>query len=180
MKNFALQHILPGSDKDFSKGIYLLLFNATAIPPHLLLSIHGEIFSITDSGRQLGSPLEKMVGFIKRKNVPVLFVEWKTENAESLKNIARKHFLAYDKVVEGKVSCLFPIRDVAADVLGEEMKQANFIFELLPMMEKANAIGEISELNMGNAIVNGNFELLTYTTDQMKTALQSASLAGNS
>lgn len=180
MKNFALQHILNGIDKDFSKGIYIILFNATAIPPHLLLSIHGEIFSITDSGRQLGSPLEKLVGFIKRKNVPVLFVEWKTENTGSLKTAAREHFMKYDKVVEGKVSCLFPVRDVVAGVLGEEMKQANFIFELLPMMEKANALGEVTELNMGTAIVNGSFELLTYTNEQMKEALQSASLAGNS
>jgi hypothetical protein len=170
---FTLQHILPGNEKDFSKGIYIILFNATVLPPHLLLSINGEIFSITDSGRQMGSPLEKLVAFIKRKNVPAIFVEWKFENAEQLKNSAREHFIKYDRVVEGKVSCLFPIRDVAANILGEEMMQANFIFELLPLMEKTNALGEISELNMGNAIVKGSFELLTYTTEQLKEALQS-------
>jgi hypothetical protein len=177
---FTLQHILPGSEKDFSKGIYIILFNATALPPHLLLSINGEIFSITDSGRQMGSPLVKLAAFIKRKNVPAIFIEWKFENVQQLKNSAREHFIKYERVVEGKASCLFPVRDVAANILGEEMKQANFIFELLPLMKKANALGEIFELNMRNAIVNGSFVLLTYTNEQMKEALQSASLAGNS
>ncbi len=175
MKNFFLQSILPGSEKDFSEGIYIILFNATSLPPHLLLSIHGEIYSITDSGRQIGSPLEKLVGFIKRKNIPALFIEWKASNCDVVKKSAKEHFLNYDRVIEGKVSCLFPIRDVVAIILKEEMKQANFIFELLPMMEKENALGEVFELNMGSAITNGNFELLTYTNEQLSTALQSAS-----
>jgi hypothetical protein len=179
VKNFALHPILPGSEKDFSKGIYIILFNATSLPPHLLLSINGEVYSITDSGRQLGSPLEKLVGFIKRKNVPAIFVEWSVPN-EKLNDKAKEIFLKYERVVEGKVSCLFPIRDVVAEVAGEEIKSANFIFELLPMMQKANGLGEIFELNMGSAIVNGSFELLTYTNQQMQEALQSASLSGNS
>ena len=172
MKNFVLHTIHPGSEKDFSKGIYILLFNATSIPPHLQLSIDGEIYSITDSGRQMGSPLEKLVGFIKRKNIPALFVEWKTADSNTVKNSAKEHFLKYDRVIEGKISCLFPIRDVVATILGEEMKQANFIFELLPMMEKENALGEIFELNMGNTITNGNFELLTYTKEQLRESLR--------
>ncbi len=175
MKKFVLHSILPGSEKDFSNGIYIILFNATSLPPHLLLSIDGEIYSITDSGRQTGSPLEKLVGFIKRKNVPALFIEWKAANCDAVKKSAKEQFLNYDRVIEGKVSCLFPIRDVVATILGEEMKQANFIFELLPLMEKVNALGEIFELNMANTLTNGNFELLTYTQAQMSTALQPAS-----
>jgi hypothetical protein len=183
VKNFALHSILPGSEKDFSKGIYIILFNVKSIPPHLLLSIEGEVYSITDSGRQMGSPLEKLVGFIKRKNVPAIFVDWKELkdwNVEKLKSAAREHFLKYDKVVEGKVSCLFPIRDIVADVLDDEMCKAGFIFELLPLMEKRNTLGEIFHLNMENDIADGSFELLTYTNEQLKEALQSISLTGNS
>lgn len=177
MENFALHPILPGSEKDFSKGIYIILFNATSLPPHLLLCIDSEVYSITDSGRQLGSPLEKLVGFIKRKNVPAIFVEWAVPS-EKLNNKAKEIFQKYERVVEGKISCLFPIRDVVAEVLGNEMMKANFIFELLPMMEKANALGKVFELNMGNAIVNGRFELLTYTNEQMKEAFQSVAHPG--
>jgi hypothetical protein len=183
VENFVLRNILSGSEKDSSKGIYIILFNANSIPPHLLLSIAGEIYSITDSGRQIGSPLEKLVAFIKRKNVPALFVEVKKPedwDIEKLKSAAREHFLKYDKVVEGKVSCLFPVRDIIAAVFGNEMLNANFIFELLPLMEKINALGQTFALNMESIIVNGNFELLTYTNEQIKEALQSATLTGNS
>lgn len=182
MKNFVLHNILPGSEKDFSGEIYIILLNATGIPPHLLLSVEGEIYSITDSGRQMGSPLDKLVGFIKRKKVPSLFIEVKIEKQEfeKFKINAKKHFQNYERVVEGKVSCLFPIRDTVAEVFGDEMNKAEFIFELLPLMKNINALGESFELNMQNVIVNNSFELLTYTNEQMKEALQSATLTGNS
>ncbi|MEO5643207.1 MAG: hypothetical protein ABIQ40_15135 [Bacteroidia bacterium] len=176
MKNFVLNTILPGGDKDFQEGIYIILFNATSTPPHLLLAVDGKIYSITDSGRQMGSPLEKLLLFIKRKNIPSIFVEWKTSNVESIEKITKEQFSRYERVVEGKISCLFPIRDVVAAVLGNEMRQANFIFELLPLMEKVNATGDIFELNMADTITKGNFKLLTYTKEQLSTALQSASL----
>lgn len=178
MKNFVLHNLLPGSEKDFSYGTYIILLNASSVPPHLLLSVHGKIYSITDAGRQLGSPLEKLIGFIKRKKVPSIFVEIALEkhpgfDTEKFQLQAKNHFLQYEKVVEGKVSCLFPIRDCMAAIFGDEIKKAGFIFELLPMMEKVNGLGQSFELNLENTLVNGSFELLTYTNKQLKEALQS-------
>ncbi|HET6992857.1 MAG TPA: hypothetical protein VFJ43_16095, partial [Bacteroidia bacterium] len=111
VENFVLKNILPADGTVFSKGVYIILFNATTIPPHLLLSVEGKIYSITDSGRQMGSPLEKLVLFIRRKNVPALFVEWKqlgSWKVEKLESLVSEIFLKYDRVAEGKVSCLFP------------------------------------------------------------------------
>ena len=169
MENYRLKNISPVGDSDLSQDIFIILFNVTSIPPHLLISIDGKNYSITDSGRQMGSSLEKLRLFIQRKTVPTLFVEWKMlKELEfgTLESLVRDVFTKYEKVVEGKVSCLFPIRDIVANILGEEVKKANFIFELLPLMEKENAIGRVFEMNMGNAIVNGEFELLTYTASQ--------------
>ncbi len=181
MEKFILHNIHSGQEATFSTGVYIILFNATQIPPHLLLSINGKVFSITDSGRQLGSPLEKLITFVKRKNIPTLFIEWDLmENSvegfsirevEKVESLIRNSFLQYDKVIEGKVSCLIPIRDVAAKVLGDEIKKAQFIFELLPMMEKRNVIGNTYSLNMEQAIFDGQFELLTYTEKQLKQSV---------
>ncbi|CAN5914938.1 hypothetical protein BH11BAC7_BH11BAC7_26740 [soil metagenome] len=172
MKNFVLHTILSSGDKDFQEGIYIILFNVTSTPPHLLLAVDGKIYSITDSGRQVGSPLEKLLLFIKRKNIPSIFVEWKTSNVESVEKITKEQFSRYERVVEGKISCLFPIRDVVANVLGEEFKKAGFIFELLPLMEKAGALGNTFELNMQSAMTNGSFELITYTQEQLSDVLR--------
>jgi hypothetical protein len=172
--DFSLKNILPVTDSVFSDGVYIILFNATSIPPHLLLSVNNKIYSITDSGRQLGSPLKKLAGFIQRKKIPAIFVEWKPENSQIPENSIHEIFSKYDRVVEGKISCLFPIRDVVVEIHGDEFQKANFIFELLPMMENKNALGKISEMNMGNAIVNGEFELLTYSSGDLKQSLQSA------
>ena len=178
MEKFVLKNILPAKETDFSKGVFIILFNTTTVPPHLLLSVNGKIYSITDSGRQLGSPLEKLILFVKRKNVPTLFVEWKFAtdftdlNFVKLESEIKNCFLKYDKVVEGKVSCLFPIRDVAAKILGDEMNAANFIFELLPMMENKNALEKSYSLNMSAEISNGNFELLTYSEGDLRKNLE--------
>lgn len=182
MGNYRLKNISPVGNTDLSQGIFIILFNVTNIPPHLLISIYGKIYSITDSGRQLGSSLEKLLLFIERKVVPAIFVEWiqlescsegiPREKLEKLKSLVHDTFLKYDRVVEGKISCLFPIRDIIAEVLGSELKKANFIFELLPMMEKENAIGKVFAINMGSTAVNGEFELLTYTNEEMRVVLR--------
>ncbi len=177
MKNFTLENIRSAENQDLSKGVFVILFNATNIPPHLLISIEGKIYSITDSGRQLGSSLEKLVLFIKRKNVPTVFVEWmqlESWKVATLESLIRDSFLKYDRVVEGKISCLFPIRAIAAAVLGAEMMKANFIFELFPLMEKKNALGKVFELNMGTAIVNSNFNLLTYSDSELRKSILEA------
>lgn len=177
MANFSLKNISSATVTGFSHGAWIILFNATCIPPHLLLAVNGKIYSITDSGRQMGSSLEKLIGFIQRKKVPSIFVEWKKFRSlefDKLESLVQEKFSNYERVKEGKVSCLFPIRDVVTEVLGNEFRKADFIFELLPMMEKENALGEISEMNMGNRIVNGQFQLLTYSQDELKQSLRSA------
>ncbi|MCX6312610.1 MAG: hypothetical protein NT084_13355 [Bacteroidetes bacterium] len=69
---------------------------------------------------------------------------------------------------------MFPIRAIAAAVLGAEMMKANFIFELFPLMEKKNALGKVFELNMGTAIVNSNFNLLTYSDSELRKSILEA------
>jgi hypothetical protein len=175
VEKFRLTHISPAEKQNLSQGIFILLLNANSVPPHLLLSIEGELYSITDAGRQMGSALKKMLGFIERKKIPALFVEWHLPedwNVEKMKSEIRLNFLKYEKVVEGKVSCLFPIRDTAVSVLGDEMKNAEFIFELLPLIQKRNEIGKTFALNMENTIdSDGSFELMTYDDRQLNEAI---------
>ena len=176
MEKFRLT-LSPASEKNLSQGIFIVLLNATSAPPHLLLSIYGQLFSITDAGRQMASPLEKMLLFIQRKKIPTLFVEWQTPESwpvEKMEMEARKNFSRYERVIAGKASCLFPIRDLAADVYGNKMQAANFIFELFPLLKKENAIGKTIALNMENETANGSFELMTYDDDQLQESLQAS------
>lgn len=126
----------------------------------------------------MGSPLEKMLGFIQRKKIPTLFVEWKLpENSkfENLKFEIEKNFMNYLRVEEGKVSCLFPIRDTVVAVLGEEFRKAEFIFELFPMMQKINALGKTFAYNMETEIKKDqSFELMTYNETQLSQAILAA------
>ena len=174
MEKFRLKNILPGENQNFGEGIFIILLGATTIPPHLLLAVNGLLYSITEDGMQVGSPLEKLVKFIERKKIPVLFVEWllpENYQAEKIQAEIKKNISYSKKVVPGKTSCLSPIRETVAFVYGDEMLKANFIFELLPMMEKEDAIGKTFSMNM--EITNGEFELLRYNSDDLKNAMVS-------
>ena len=81
----------------------------------------------------------------------------------------------YARVEEGKVSCLSPIRDTAATLHGPEMNRAGFIFELFPLMEALNALGETFSLYMENAVqADGSFALVTYDSEELRRAIVAA------
>lgn len=175
MAGFVLSPVVPVSQEDKSSGTYIVLFDALHIPPHLLLSHNGKLYSLSASGRQSGSPLSKLELFIDRKSVPAIFIEWKlpvTCSANDFENLLKKTFGAYPRLEAGKNSCLSPIRDTAALLYGEEMQKAKFIFELLPLLNEQNAIGTSFASHI--ALSGNTFTLQTYSEDELETAIRNS------
>lgn len=175
MADFVLQHIHPASENDFATGTYIVVFNAQQVPPHLLISHEGKIYSVSVSGRQLGSPLAKLETFIERKTVPTLFIEWKLPehlSADEFETLLKKAFALYPRLEAGKNSCLSPIRDLADMLYGGEMKKARFIFELLPLLRNENATGKTFYSHI--AVSENTFTLQTYTETELENAIRNA------
>lgn len=167
---FHLHPVLPGSDAALSKGCYIILLDAKHVPPHLLVSLDGEVHSVSSAGRQMGSALEKLLTFIRRKNIPTLFLEWKTgKTAEETKRVLHESFSKYPKLEAGQSSCLSPIRDTAVILHGEEMHPAKFIFELLPLLKAKDAMG-----NAFGFFTEETFVLNHYTTEAVNEAIRNS------
>lgn len=174
---FILKNILPAEEKTVRDGTFIVILHALRIPPHLLVCSDGLAYSISVNGRHAAEPLENYIQLINRKKIPALFAEWKLPEEISpfrFRKILEKKILEYECVNE-KISCLYPIRDSAAEVYGNEMNAAGFIFELLPLLEKQNALGKTYAFNMAEYPDNGNtFKLLTYNSGQLKKAILAA------
>ena len=118
----------------------------------------------------MGSPLDKLLAFIQRKQVPTLFLEWKTgKPADETKAILQQAFSHYPKLEAGKTSCLSPIRDAAAAIHGEEMRSAKFIFELLPLLKEKNALGTAYGFHLEESFV-----LKHYSEEAVSGAIQNS------
>ncbi|HTL82897.1 MAG TPA: hypothetical protein VL651_14385 [Bacteroidia bacterium] len=158
----------------FHSGTYIVLFHATRIPPHLLVVHEGRSWDLSVKGNASGVPIETLSAFIERKNVQCLFIEWKT-GRNDLSSILNPHFCKYEKIIPGKTTCLFPIRDVAAELHGAEMKNARYIFELLPMLHEANVLGDSFALHIPpDHLTDGAFDLLTYSEEELQASIAEA------
>jgi hypothetical protein len=177
VKPFSVFPEIPGETQLY-RGAYIILLNALSIPPHLLASVDGTLYSITVAGQHAGSPLDKFLQLVHRKKAPTLFVEWKLPagwSTERLESELRKNVGRYTRVEEGKASCLSPIRDTAATLHGPEMHSAGFIFELFPLMQTLGALGETFGLHMESAKQSdGSFHLLTYDSEELRNAIVAA------
>lgn len=180
--SFVLQRVKPSAGFDPGAGTYIVLFDALLSPPHLLLAHRGKIFSISATGRQTGSPLAKLIGFIERRQVPALFVEWliPEKDQDDFENLVRNSYAAYPRLQPGKNSCLSPIRDAAAMIHGKDLQHCRFIFELLPALEKGGFTGNSYAFNLPAG--NGeSFTLTEYSENEIAETIRHAgrTLAGN-
>lgn len=168
MSNFSLHDISVLDDDQLRNGSWIVLTHATRRPPHLLLLAGGYTYALSIRGRETAEPVDKLLRYLHRNQIPSLFVRLhvpaETSSAQ-LRAIAQEAVDRYERVEAGRITCLAPIREVCALLFGAELKAANFIFELLPLLAAKNALGAAQQLYLRGALQNGSFELLTYTPD---------------
>ena len=169
-QKFSLENVGPADEDLLHKGVFIVLLHALRVPPHLFLSVNGSVYSLSVHGQHVDEPIEKYLELVHRKRIPSLFVEWEFSGnipASELKNEIKRNVRKY-KRVDSNVSCLFPIRDTAANFFGDEMKKASFIFELLPLLQKKNSLGKSYSYFLEQQISQGGkFELQTYSAKQL-------------
>lgn len=148
------------------------MHNVLRSPPHLLTLAGGLIYSLSAKGQHIDEPLSKWLGLIRRKKTPTLFIEWKLPSGytdDDAQNLFRKAFRRH-KRVSSKATCLFPIREVVTIMHPDHVGNEKFIFELLPTLAKAGALGKTFARHFDKT----EFELATYTIDILYGAIKAA------
>ena len=159
-------------------GAYIIVLQVVNVPPHLLIAVNGRSWSISVSGQLPAEPLEKLFSYIHRKQVPTIFTELllpEGMNADSFCESLDAAVAKYPEVHANTISCLAPIRDAAATVFGDPVNSAQFIFELIPAIQKANGIGEHSGFYLDGLLdAEHHLAMRLYTAEDVAQATMEA------
>ena len=139
MASFTFEHIsreTPSFDND---EVYIWVWNADKIPPHLGLSSGKNYFSLTFRGVE-DFQTTTMLRKIKRLNVPMIFAKI---NASIDQQQLFDTFSSYERAKPGGATCLSPIKDVlqaTPDVIQLSL--------LLQFLEKQAQLESVFGLNL--------------------------------
>ncbi len=164
--NYSIAHILPANEAALYNDVYLVLLYATRIPPHLLVSVNGKIFSLGVKGPMIDDDLGSILKLIRQRQVPTIFTRLSVPaifTIDDLRREIKKYVLAYPRVDIGIATCLTPIKDFCGSVYHTETQDVNFVYELLPRLFEQNVAGNSYHLFMDKYLVGEDFSLRKYS-----------------
>lgn len=174
MPEYLVEQIRAAKADDLNSGVWLMLYHAEQRPPHIILVIAGEYFSISVKGNKNRESISGLLRNIQQKNHRVLAIKVKvTGSPESLQQKAFSIFSSYSTPVAGSVSCLFPVRQFFAETIAADLSTSSFVFELFSMLKSAGRIGTSIHFNMVDLLeADHTFALKTYSADDINRCIE--------
>lgn len=159
------------TEKKLQKGVFIGIFRATRIPPHLSIITGGKLYDITTVGPNKGVDIHDVYNSIIKRKEGVIFVQLENGIEGIVQtDIINEKVVHYWKV-DTEISCLHPIKDFIAEAYQIDVRKANFIFELLPILHDLEMIKEVSQLNLSHKITDNTFELIKYTKEDVEDCI---------
>lgn len=160
------------SEEKLMKGLFIFMFRATRIPPHIGIIANGQLFDITAVGPNRGINVLDFYKTVLKRKSQVIFIELhQKNNATTLAEIITQKVNHYWKV-NNETSCLNPVKDFIEDIFNIKVNHTEFIFELLPVLIENNIIKEISQVNLSTMISDNVFELKKYTKEDIDNCIK--------
>lgn len=185
--SYKISNLLPATEAVLMNDVYLVLLYATRVPPHLLISINGKIFTLSVKGATVDGELPALLTLIRRKNIETVFIRLALPPLFTLDQLSkeiRDCTLAYPRADIGIATCLTPIKDFCHSIYDTESKNVNLIFDLLPKLQERNAMKDCYQMNLRltpipSPLGEGNnnfFELKSYEVNDVYEAIRKSSL----
>lgn len=166
-QNYFIHNILPADIAVLKRDVYLVMMYANRIPPHILLSVNGKLFSLSVKGNLVDEDLILYLRTIKKHKIETLFIKFFVPEIFTMSQLHQtitKITLSYPHLEPGSITCLAPVKDFCSNIYHTDTKDVKFIFDLLPKLEKQGIIGCTYHLNMEKYLLSeNNFALNTYS-----------------
>jgi len=161
------------SEQDLMNGLYLVVLHAKRTPPHIGLIIDKQYHSLTIKGHELNVSLEALVRNVLQRKIPSLFV--KIQPHSTFSNLyLKEHFITnitqFPKVAVDVATCLSPIKLFFEETYAVSMKDVNYLFDLLPVLEELNLI----EYSTSLFIEEKSFQLPVYSLSELNNGIDKA------
>lgn len=152
-------------------GTFIGIFRATRIPPHLSVITDGKLYDITTVGPNKGVDITDVYNTIIKRKEGVIFIELeKGIEGVNQAEIIKEKVINYWKV-DNEISCLHPIKDFLTEAFQIEVRNANFIFELLPLLYDFEMIKEVSQVNLAHKVVSEQFKITKYSKKDVENCI---------
>jgi len=171
MNNYPIHITAEITEEQLQKGLFIFIFRASKIPPHIGIIAGGKLYDITSVGPNLGLPVADFYRTIIRRKTEVIFIELNKLNKEELSSVIEEKVREYWKVSEN-TSCLHPIKDFLTAIYNIDVSEADFIFDLLPILHKNRLIENTSQVNISEKkLIDNTFYLTRYTQKDIENCI---------
>lgn len=157
-------------EADLSKGLYIAVIHATRIPPHIGIIVDKTYHSLSIKGQDINTPIAALIKNSSVRKIPTLFIKIKSHPTFS-DIYLREHFITnvqqFERVDVGVATCLSPIKLFFEEVYGVSMKDINYLYELLPLLESKGLIESVSSLYVDE----NNYQLPIYTNKEINAGI---------
>lgn len=157
-------------EQELSKGIFIAVIHATRIPPHIGMIIDKSYHSLSVKGQDINIPIAALIKNSTIRKIPSLFIKVKSHPTFS-DIYLREHFITnvqqFERVDVGIATCLSPIKLFFEEAYGVSMKDINYLYELLPLLESKDLIESFSALNLDKK----NYQLPFYTNKEINAGI---------
>ena len=158
-------------ENELSKGIYIAIIHATRIPPHIGLIINGNYCSLSIKGRDINAPVGALIKNSIIRKIPTVFVKIKPHSTFSDIYLL-EHFIMdiqqFPRVDIGIATCLSPIKLFFEETYNISIKDVNYIYELLPVLESEG----LTESAASMFIDVENYQLPFYTNTEINKGIE--------
>jgi fumarylacetoacetate (FAA) hydrolase family protein len=170
MNKFPIKITGTSVEEKLQKGVFIFIYRASKIPPHIGLIANGKLYDITSVGPSIDIAVADFHKTAVKRKTEVLFVELKPSKIENLTEIITEKVKKHYKVTL-ETSCLTPVKAFIQEAYQIEVLQTHFIFELLPVLFQHHLIANVWELNLAHKIKNQTFEMKKYTKQDVENCV---------
>ena len=108
MNNYPINITATINRENLQKGVYIFIYRASKIPPHIGIIVNGMLYDITSVGPNIDLPIADFYKTAVKRKTEVLFVELKDAQTPNLNKIIIELVKTHYKVTLDK-SCLVPV-----------------------------------------------------------------------
>lgn len=161
MFDFVFENITDVDTRnEFNSGIFIWVFHADKIPPHIGISVDDKFFSLKSSGVDIGLNTNKVLSVISKKEIPSFIVEV----ADQLSvDTFYSEFEKFNNANAEGDTCLTPVRNLL------RVPQAQKLSELLQELHLGQRIGDVFRLNSDRSMIG----IRSYSPEDIKNRLLS-------
>ena len=156
---------------DLQTGLYIVIINASKVPPHIGLIIDNKYHSLNIKGRDINKPIDIVLKTLNQKNITSLFIKIKQQhkiNAEGLSVNFINQLNRFTSVEAGGATCFSPIKLFFEEEYSVPMEDVTYFYEMIPKLYSMSLIENISSL----LIDSKEFQLPVYNKEQLYSGIQ--------